>query len=525
MSKLRWYKGLRLKVLSLGLLPLLAAFIIGLYSIIAFNNLDDVVHQVYNQRIKLIETSGRMNSSVHAIGRWAWITYGFMGNASKREEFIGYLKEEIKKYNNNLNIYLKLQNDPKAMKIFSPAQNHWNEVGKAIQDAIVLFEKNTNDENEEAKKILQSRLAPHLVPLTEIFKELSKLMDDILIQEDRQVEAFVNRTKTALLVIFSLCCIIASFSTFKIANFLTKELENISHQFLSASQDLSSVASQVASSTYQLSQSSIEQSASLQETSASLEEINSIVNENVEKTSLARDVSNKGQLLASKSFKTLKRIEQVNKLIDNNNKKVVENINANISAVDNLIQSIVEISNKTKIINDIVFQTKLLSFNASVEAARAGEHGKGFAVVAEEIGKLAGVSGVSSNEISELINKSSEFVKIVTMNSTELINSINLSSEQMSKEAQSTLDEVQEVVTNLMSTMGQLSTFSVEVESGSREQSKGVSEITKAILQINDTTLQNTNATSELNQSADVLAEQAKKLSLVVNKLNVLVNG
>jgi len=39
--------------------------------------------------------------------------------------------------------------------------------------------------------------------------------------------------------------------------------------------------------------------------------------------------------------------------------------------------------------NDIVFQTKLLSFNASVEAARAGIHGKGFAVVADEVGNLA----------------------------------------------------------------------------------------------------------------------------------------
>jgi len=40
------------------------------------------------------------------------------------------------------------------------------------------------------------------------------------------------------------------------------------------------------------------------------------------------------------------------------------------------------INQKTRVINDIVFQTKLLSFNASVEAARAGEHGKGFAVEA-----------------------------------------------------------------------------------------------------------------------------------------------
>ncbi len=51
-----------------------------------------------------------------------------------------------------------------------------------------------------------------------------------------------------------------------------------------------------------------------------------------------------------------------------------------------------DIGDKTKVINDIVFQTKRLSFNASVEAARAGEHGKGFAVVAEEVGNLAQMS-------------------------------------------------------------------------------------------------------------------------------------
>ena len=58
-----------------------------------------------------------------------------------------------------------------------------------------------------------------------------------------------------------------------------------------------------------------------------------------------------------------------------------------------------QIKDKVNIINDIVFQTKLLSFNASVEAARAGENGKGFAVVAEEVGNLASVSGKAANEI------------------------------------------------------------------------------------------------------------------------------
>ncbi|MBC7659266.1 MAG: hypothetical protein H7249_06115 [Chitinophagaceae bacterium] len=50
-----------------------------------------------------------------------------------------------------------------------------------------------------------------------------------------------------------------------------------------------------------------------------------------------------------------------------------------------MVSVINEIVDKTRVINAIVFQTQLLSFDASVEAARAGERGKGFAVVAEKV--------------------------------------------------------------------------------------------------------------------------------------------
>ena len=85
-----------------------------------------------------------------------------------------------------------------------------------------------------------------------------------------------------------------------------------------------------------------------------------------------------------------------------------EQMNESLSELSKTLLVIQEIANKTKLINEIVFQTKLLSFNASVEAARAGEHGKGFAVVAEEIGKLAKVSGSSSEEIAKIVERSIE---------------------------------------------------------------------------------------------------------------------
>jgi methyl-accepting chemotaxis protein len=90
-------------------------------------------------------------------------------------------------------------------------------------------------------------------------------------------------------------------------------------------------------------------------------------------------------------------------------------MNKSNDEISSIVKVIAEIGDKTKVINDIVFQTKLLSFNASVEAARAGEQGKGFAVVAEEVGNLATMSGKAAEEISSMLGDSMGKVELIVM--------------------------------------------------------------------------------------------------------------
>jgi methyl-accepting chemotaxis protein len=146
-----------------------------------------------------------------------------------------------------------------------------------------------------------------------------------------------------------------------------------------------------------------------------------------------------------------------------------------------------EIAQKISIINDIAFQTNLLSLNAAVEAARAGDAGRGFSVVAAEVKKLADRSRVAADDIHRLS-------KTCVTQTEKSVSSVK----QLEPEILKTVQLVQ------------------EISLSSREQNSGAEQVNNALQQLNIITQNN-------SSNSDGIANQASDLSTQAEKLNDIV--
>ena len=212
-----------------------------------------------------------------------------------------------------------------------------------------------------------------------------------------------------------------------------------------------------------------QQAASLEETAAAVEEITSITRNNANN---AAQMSQLGQKVQSEVSDGMS--------LANKTSESMDSINAQVNAINEAIE----------IIDQIAFQTNILSLNAAVEAATAGEAGKGFAVVAQEVRNLAARSAEAAKEIKDLVE-----------NATTKANEGKKISSDM-------IEGYEKLNGNIRNTLSLIN----DVSSSAKEQFTAMEQINDTVNKLDHVTQQNALAAGESNKVASEVKQIADKV-------------
>ncbi|RXJ99505.1 chemotaxis protein [Arcobacter sp. CECT 8986] len=218
-----------------------------------------------------------------------------------------------------------------------------------------------------------------------------------------------------------------------------------------------------------LSTASNESASSLEETAAALEEITSNVVSNSENISKMVQFANRVSGSA------------------NDGERLADKTSVSMDSINEQTQAIAE---AITVIDQIAFQTNILSLNAAVEAATAGEAGKGFAVVAQEVRNLASRSAEAAKEIKELVENATLGANEGKAISSEMIKGYH--------ELKSNIDETLRLIS--------------DVETSSKEQRAGIEQINDTINDLDQQTQKNASVASQTNDIAIETEKIATKI-------------
>ena len=223
-----------------------------------------------------------------------------------------------------------------------------------------------------------------------------------------------------------------------------------------------------------LNVSSNSAAASLEETAAAIEEITGNIRQNTE--TIAK--------MAQFSHSVTKSVSSGEQLA-NQTTQAMDEINVQVTSINEAIT----------IIDQIAFQTNILSLNAAVEAATAGEAGKGFAVVAQEVRNLASRSAEAAKEIKKIVETATSKANHGKTIADEMITGYKLLNQNVSQ----TIDLIS------------------DIESASKEQLLGIEQINDAVNSLDKQTQENAAIAAQAHNIAVITDDIAK---LVVSNAN-----
>ncbi|MBE6747849.1 MAG: hypothetical protein E7557_01295 [Ruminococcaceae bacterium] len=244
---------------------------------------------------------------------------------------------------------------------------------------------------------------------------------------------------------------------------------------------IKTVSEQVASGSDTLSSSAQLLAYNTSEEAATLEEISSMTN----------DIETNVGKNANATVEASELLKNVVATVETGSRKMSEMK----ESMDEIQRSSEEIEKIVKMIDDIAFQTNILSLNAAVEAARAGAAGKGFAVVADEVRNLATKSAEAAKNTMTLVETSSRSVKL---------------GGELTNETDQSLKAIHISIGQFAGLMDGITEASKEQEGAIKQITLGIEQLANSVQSNSATAQQSAASTNELNRLAGTLKDEVE---------------
>lgn len=308
------------------------------------------------------------------------------------------IKQSLKTFQDGLLSFFKyLSKESKDVELMKESSiNEFGKMSKIINENIIKIKNGIQRDNETVENVL------------EVVSKINRGYLNVSVEKvpnnpqlNSLCEAFNLMINELRLNIESISVVLKEFSSYKFINkveirnqegeiaefieninFLTEEISELLKQSLLRGITLDSASSKLIEYVNTLNDSTKDTTISLDKTNNSLKNITDIIVE-----------SNGNISQLSKYAQELNISAQEGQKLALNTSNSMDEITNQVNLINEAIM----------IIDQIAFQTNILSLNAAVEAATAGETGKGFAVVAGEVRNLASRSADAAKEIKQLV--------------------------------------------------------------------------------------------------------------------------
>ncbi len=311
----------------------------------------------------------------------------------------------------------------------------------------------------------------------------------------------------------------------KITNFLTNEIKNSFRKIERTSSQLNSVINNLKIQSTNSSLLTKSLFSSTKETVLTLTDIEKLISDGVLKVDQTFNYAKNFKNISNEGMNTALMLkDSLNKLASHSN-LMKSNIQEKNKELENILNIMHDISVKSEIIQDISFQAKILSFNASVEASRAGEQGRGFSIVAEEIGKLASLTKTAANTINDILKTSIENTnKIIKDNENSLIEFMNETNNKIEK-SNDYCDKVEEDLKTIVNNSEEIQLMMSNLKDASKEQENGIKKINVTMNQIENDNNKSNILSQEIQESSSLLTTENETLNSLVSQLKTTING